>query len=123
MRTEADASCIPDYGGGGPTTLYSDDFESGSFGAGGWTIADSSRCKVTNGGDAKLKKGGKGTPACTVGTPVGAGGSGQRKRAHALDVAAEHRVAAAELGEHVREVDGLDTVLGPEAGNRHGDKG
>jgi hypothetical protein len=51
---------------------------------------------------------------------VRAGGPGQRERADALDVAAEHGVAAAELGAHVREVDRLDAVLGPEAGNRHG---
>jgi len=53
---------------------------------------------------------------------VGAGGSGQRKGADALDVAAEHGVAAAELGEHVREVDRLDAVFGPETGDRHGVK-
>ena len=50
---------------------------------------------------------------------VHAAGPGQRKGAHALDVAAEHGVAAAELGEHVREIDRLDAVLGPETGNRH----
>jgi hypothetical protein len=53
---------------------------------------------------------------------VRAGGSGQRERADALDVAAEHGVAPAELGEHVREVDRLEAVLGPQAGNRHGVK-
>lgn len=51
---------------------------------------------------------------------VHTGGSGQRKGAHALDVAAEHGVAAAELGEHMREVDRRDAVFGPEARNRHG---
>ena len=50
---------------------------------------------------------------------VRAGGSGEREGTDACDVAAEHRVAAAELGEHVREVDRLDTVLGPETRNRH----
>jgi hypothetical protein len=51
---------------------------------------------------------------------VRAGGSGQRKSADAFDMAAEHGVAAAELGEHVCEVDRLDAVLGPETRNRHG---
>jgi hypothetical protein len=51
---------------------------------------------------------------------VHTGGSRQRKGADALDVAAEHGVSAAELGEHVREVDRLDAVFGPEARNRHG---
>ncbi|MDA1266605.1 MAG: M12 family metallo-peptidase [Planctomycetota bacterium] len=58
----------------GPQVLFSDDFESGNFGAGGWTISDAGRCKVngnsayTGSGGARLKKGGVGTPACTVGT-------------------------------------------------------
>jgi hypothetical protein len=54
--------------------------------------------------------------------PAGAGRPGQGKRADGLDMPAEDRVAAAQLGEDVREVDGLDTVLGPETRNRHGDK-
>ncbi|MDP6938589.1 MAG: M12 family metallo-peptidase [Planctomycetota bacterium] len=54
--------------------LLSEDFESGSFAAGGWTVSDASRCKVktkaSHGGNfgARLKKGGVGTGACTVGT-------------------------------------------------------
>ena len=65
-------SCLDDDING--TVLYLDDFESGNFSAGGWTISHSGRCKVkapasfsgTYG--AKLKKGGVGTGACTVGT-------------------------------------------------------
>ena len=54
--------------------LYVDDFESGNFGAGGWTISHSGRCKVKGASaysgnwGAKLKKGGQGTAGCTVGT-------------------------------------------------------
>ena len=56
------------------TILYADDFESGDFTAGGWTISSSTRCKVKVNSaysglrGAKLKKGGEGTPACQVGT-------------------------------------------------------
>ena len=56
------------------TILYEDDFESDNFTAGGWTISDSTRCKVRKNAaytglrGAKLKKGGVGTAACTVGT-------------------------------------------------------
>ena len=56
------------------TILYIDDFESGNWTAGGWTISNSARCKVkapasyTGNYGAKLKKGGVGTVACTVGT-------------------------------------------------------
>jgi Pregnancy-associated plasma protein-A len=61
-------------GGGGQTLLFSDDFESANFTAGGWTISSAARCLVKKqssfGGiwGAKLKKGGVGTGACTVGT-------------------------------------------------------
>lgn len=51
--------------------------------------------------------------------PVGAGGPGQGERADGLDVPAEDRVAPAQLGEDVREIDRLDAVLGPQTGNRH----
>lgn len=62
-------SCLDDG-----TILYSDDFESGNFTAGGWTTSSNARCLVKklsaysglNG--AKLKKGGVGTGACTLGT-------------------------------------------------------
>jgi hypothetical protein len=54
--------------------------------------------------------------------PVGAGRPGQGERADGRDVPAEDRVAAAQLGEYVREVDRLDAVLGPETRNRHGVK-
>ena len=73
MRTAAENSCLPNYGGG-PQTLFSDGFESGDFTTGGWTTSSSARCKVKpnsayNGSyGAKLKKGGVGTGACTVGT-------------------------------------------------------
>lgn len=61
-------------GGGGFDILFEDDFESGGFGAGGWTTSSAGRCKVkvaaafsgTYG--ARLKKGGVGTGSCTVGT-------------------------------------------------------
>ena len=59
---------------GGPEVLFEDDFESGGFAAGGWTVSSSKRCKVnaasayTGGRGARLKKGGVGTGACTVGT-------------------------------------------------------
>ncbi len=43
MRTEADNSCLPDYGQ--PQVLFSDDFESGGFAAGGWTLKNG-RVKV-----------------------------------------------------------------------------
>jgi hypothetical protein len=55
-------------------TLFSDDFESGGFAAGGWTTSSSARCKVnaksafTGAFGARLKKGGQGTGPCTVGT-------------------------------------------------------
>lgn len=61
-------------GGGGSDILFSDDFESGNFTAGGWTTSSSSRCvvkmKAANSGSygARLKKGGQGTGACQVGT-------------------------------------------------------
>jgi subtilisin family serine protease len=54
-------------------TLFADDFESGSYAAGGWTISGPGRCKVsakaafTGAFGARLKKGGQGTGACTVG--------------------------------------------------------
>ncbi|MDP6739055.1 MAG: S8 family serine peptidase, partial [Planctomycetota bacterium] len=54
-------------------TLFADDFESGSYAAGGWTISSAGRCKVnaksafTGAFGARLKKGGQGTGACTVG--------------------------------------------------------
>jgi hypothetical protein len=54
-------------------TLFADDFESGSYAAGGWTISGAGRCKVTTKAaftgafGARLKKGGQGTGACTVG--------------------------------------------------------
>jgi hypothetical protein len=54
-------------------TLFSDDFESGGYAAGGWTISGAGRCKVNansafNGAfGARLKKGGQGTGPCTVG--------------------------------------------------------
>lgn len=54
--------------------LLAEDFESGSFAAGGWTVSNGSRCKVKTkaayGGKygGRLKKGGVGTGACTVGT-------------------------------------------------------
>lgn len=64
----------------GPFTIVSscviffDDFESGNFGGGGWSVSSPQRCKV-NGNSAfsgsfgaRLKKGGVGTGACTVGT-------------------------------------------------------
>ena len=56
------------------TILYEDDFESNNFTAGGWTVSDSGRCKVakqaaySGNRGARLKKGGVGTPACTIGT-------------------------------------------------------
>ena len=55
-------------------TLFSDDFESGSYAAGGWTISSAGRCKVnaksafSGAFGARLKKGGQGTGPCTVGT-------------------------------------------------------
>ncbi len=64
----------------GPFTILStcqiffDDFESGGFAAGGWNISSTQRCKVndksafTGTYGARLKKGGVGTGACTVGT-------------------------------------------------------
>lgn len=54
--------------------LLSENFESGSYGAGGWTVSDANRCtvktKASYGGTfgGRLKKGGAGTAACTVGT-------------------------------------------------------
>lgn len=57
-----------------PTVLYTDNFESGNFTAGGWTVSNSARCKIKQHSafsgtyGAKLKKGGVGTGACTVGT-------------------------------------------------------
>jgi len=74
MRAEAEASCLPDYNGGGPQVLFSDGFESGDFATGGWTTSHNGRCKVKDHSaysgayGAKLKKGGVGTGACTVGT-------------------------------------------------------
>jgi metallopeptidase family M12-like protein len=64
--------CLDEDAGG--TVLYSDDFESGNFNAGNWTISNNARCVVkkqssfTGTWGAKLKKGGVGTGACTVGT-------------------------------------------------------
>ncbi len=61
-------------GGGGQTLLFEDDFESGDFAAGGWTVSSTKRCVVktkaayTGNYGARLKKGGVGTGACTVGT-------------------------------------------------------
>jgi metallopeptidase family M12-like protein len=74
MRAKAEASCLPPYGGGGPQTLFFDDFESGDFATGGWTISHTGRVKVHTAAayagtyGAKLKKGGVGTGACTLGT-------------------------------------------------------
>ena len=75
LRAEADASCLPDWGGGGPVVLFADDFESGDFAAGGWTVSDAGGRTVVAGGaahdgsfGARLKKGGKGTASCLVGT-------------------------------------------------------
>jgi hypothetical protein len=54
-------------------TLFSEDFESGGYTAGGWTISSAGRCKVnaksafTGAFGARLKKGGQGTGPCTVG--------------------------------------------------------
>ena len=54
--------------------LFADDFESGSLAAGGWTVSNGNRCKVKTKASfsgtygARLKKGGVGTGACTVGT-------------------------------------------------------
>ena len=61
-------------GGGGFDVLFEDSFESGGFGAGGWTISHAGRCVVkskaayTGTYGARLKKGGVGTGACAVGT-------------------------------------------------------
>lgn len=74
MRAEADNSCLPDYdgGGGGPTTLLYENWESGSLGS--WSGSNGKRVKVAGGAayngsyGARLKKGGQGTSACTVGT-------------------------------------------------------
>lgn len=58
-------------GGGGGTLLFSDDFESGNLNS--WTISNGVRVKATGGAansgsfGARLKKGGQGTTACTVG--------------------------------------------------------
>lgn len=58
------------------TVLYYDGFESGNFVSGGWTISDPTRVvakkkasKVGTWG-ARLKKGGVGTGACTIGTEI-----------------------------------------------------
>lgn len=37
MRGRAEASCLPDWAPGTPVVLFSEDFESGSLAAGGWT--------------------------------------------------------------------------------------
>jgi hypothetical protein len=55
-------------------TLFSDDFESGDFAAGGWAISGAGRCVVSSKSafnsffGARLKKGGQGTGPCLVGT-------------------------------------------------------
>ena len=60
--------------GSGPQVLFSEDFESGNFTASGWTTSSSKRCKVKSAAayadnfGGRLKKGGVGTGACTVGT-------------------------------------------------------
>jgi len=65
-------TCLDDDING--TVLYLDDFESGNFSAGGWTTSSNGRCKVKVNSaysgqyGAKLKKGGVGSGACTVGT-------------------------------------------------------
>jgi Metallo-peptidase family M12 len=40
MRAAADASCLPLIGGGTPTVLFADDFESGDLLAGGWLLSN-----------------------------------------------------------------------------------
>lgn len=65
-------NCLDDEVNG--TILYADDFESGNFNAGNWTRSSNARVLVkkhssfTGTWGAKLKKGGVGTGACTVGT-------------------------------------------------------
>ncbi len=65
-------TCL-DPGVGGDVLFY-ENFESGNWTSGGWTISDASRCKVRKSAayertfGAKLKKGGQGTPACTFGS-------------------------------------------------------
>jgi metallopeptidase family M12-like protein len=65
-------NCLDDGLGG--DVLFYEDFESGGFSAGGWTVSDTKRCVVKKKASfegnwgAKLKKGGVGTGACTVGT-------------------------------------------------------
>ena len=72
MRTEADNSCLPDFGGGG-TTLFFEDFESGSYATNGWTTS-LKKAKVKGGASyngsfgGRLIKGGGGTPQCQVAT-------------------------------------------------------
>lgn len=65
-------NCLDDGVSG--DVLFLDDFESKNFTAGGWTISSGTRCRVRKTSSfegvwgAKLKKGGKGTGPCTVGT-------------------------------------------------------
>ena len=60
--------------GTGPQVLFSEDFESGNFSSNGWTLSSTGRCKVnaasaySDSYGGRLKKGGAGTGACTVGT-------------------------------------------------------
>ncbi len=47
MRATADASCLPNLGGGTRVVLFSDDFESGNLTAGGWTTSNKPAQVVT----------------------------------------------------------------------------
>jgi len=70
MRAEADASCLPDWIKSPLLTAYN--FEGGNMPD--WTTSDPGRVKVTTNAafngtyGVRMKKGGVGTPACTVGS-------------------------------------------------------
>lgn len=62
MRGEAEGSCLPVYDPGTPVVLFSDDFESGSFAAGGWIHKRArvlSQAAHTSNFGARIRKKGK----------------------------------------------------------------